>query len=94
MSLGHSSAAKFGPFLVFSAGLLVLIGCGGSGGSSSGGSNTPVNNTQALQVSLGPANNSTNEAWRPNSRLLPTMRSLTTSRLRCNISRRLIRSMI
>ena len=62
MSLGHRSAAKFGPFLVFSAGLLVLIGCGGSS-SSSGGSSTPVNNTQALQVNLGPANNSTNEAF-------------------------------
>ena len=63
MSLGHSSAAEFGPFLVFSAGLLVLIGCGGSGGSNPGGGSTPVDNTQALQVNLGPANNSTNEAF-------------------------------
>jgi hypothetical protein len=47
---------------MFSAGLLVLIGCG-SGGGSSGGSSAPVNNTQAVQVNLGPANNSTNEAF-------------------------------
>jgi hypothetical protein len=63
MSLARNSAAKFGPFLLVSAGLWVLIGCGGSGGSSSGGSSPPVNNTQPLQVSLGPANNSVNEAF-------------------------------
>jgi len=41
-------------------GLLFIAGCGGSGGSSSGTTTTPVNNTQPIQVNLGPLNNDAN----------------------------------
>lgn len=53
------STAKFGLLVALSAGLLVLATCGG-GASSSTTSTTPVNNTQSVQVDLGPANNSVN----------------------------------
>ncbi len=46
------------------AGLIWLPACGGSSGMSSGGNSgtgvTPVNNTESLQVNLGPANNDAN----------------------------------
>ncbi len=55
---------KFCLALAASAGLLVLASCGGgSGGGGNnpgGGGGGPVNNTQALQVNLGPANNLVN----------------------------------
>ncbi len=41
-------------------GLLFIAGCGGSGGSSSGTTPTPVNNVQPIQVNLGPTNSDAN----------------------------------
>lgn len=63
----HRSALIIGRTLlvsILSAGLLLLPGCGGSSGSSpssgSTPSTTPVNNTEAVEVNLGPANNDAN----------------------------------
>ncbi len=71
MKLRNSSAAQFGLLLALSAAFAVLASCsggGGGGGSSSGAptstnnnsGNPPVNNTQTIEVNLGPANNYVN----------------------------------
>jgi hypothetical protein len=61
MSVRKGSIAKLVLSLGLSAGLLVLASCGGSsGGSSTSTNSTPVNNTQTIEVNLGPANNYVN----------------------------------
>jgi hypothetical protein len=60
MSVRKGSIAKLALSLGLSAGLLVLASCGGSGGSSTSTNPTPVNNTQTIEVNLGPANDYVN----------------------------------
>ena len=53
--------SKFPLHILLSAALLALAGCGGSSSNSSSSTGgTQVNNTQPLEVNLGPANNTTN----------------------------------
>ncbi len=46
--------------LAIVAGAALLAACGGSGSGGGSGGTTPVNNTAAIQVNAGPANNSVN----------------------------------
>jgi len=64
MTPQNGSTGTLGRFLGVVMGLVVLAGCGGSTTSSSNSSSpTPVNNTLALEVNLGPANNSVDMAF-------------------------------
>ncbi len=60
MNVGRISAARFALALGLLAGVLGLASCGGGSSSSGNTNNPPVNNTQAVQVNLGPANNLAN----------------------------------
>jgi Protein of unknown function (DUF3443) len=59
MRLPRPGYAKFALYSLLAAAVLGLAGCGGSS-SSSTTPPTPVNNTQPIEVNLGPANNYTN----------------------------------
>ncbi|HLI29467.1 MAG TPA: DUF3443 domain-containing protein [Terriglobia bacterium] len=54
--------ARRGCAIALLGALTLMTGCGGSGGSGTGSNSTtpPVNNTQAVQVNLGPTNNDAN----------------------------------
>jgi len=60
MNLRNGSSVRLSVFAAATAAVLALAGCGGSSGSSSSSGSTPVNNTQAVEVNVGPANNYVN----------------------------------
>jgi len=64
MTRSNKLTIQFGFVLALATGLLGFSGCGGnSGGSTSPGGVSPVSNTQAVAVNIGPANNALNEVF-------------------------------
>jgi hypothetical protein len=60
MNLRKDWTANVALSLALSAGLLILASCGGGKSSSPPSTSTPVSNSQAVEVNLGPANNYAN----------------------------------
>jgi hypothetical protein len=60
MTLRNGWRVTWGRFLGVVTALIVLAGCGGGGSPSSSTSQTTANNTLAVEVNLGPANNYVN----------------------------------
>lgn len=60
MSFKSRATVQAGRFFALALGIVILAGCGGGGSSSINSIKQPVNNTQAIQVNAGPANNFVN----------------------------------
>jgi Protein of unknown function (DUF3443) len=60
MRLLSRATARPAPFIALAVATVILAGCGGGGGSNTITVTPPVNNTQAVQVNFGPANNLVN----------------------------------